>query len=396
MPGETPKVLIAYDDSSAYDQSFLSATDAAEVRSYIVANVAKGPEGAPEFRVLDVNADMSNEHPAWQEAMKAAKGKALPVALINGTKSNFDGPVPKGAKAMVEVLKTCFGEHKLPMQSQAPPEAYALNDDDFNPANRKTGLEARDFKLQPFGSLAFAPAYDLTDLDDKAIEDAIVQKDAEHSWLDDLRNVGMNGTRFPSLDQNGQGFCWCYSSGGSVLYIRAKNGQPFSSLSPHAIACKQTGFRDQGGWGNKSLEFIATKGIPSATFWPQKSMDRKYDNDKTWADAARHKVSKWMELEPRNKRQLATCLVRNIPVVVDFNWWSHSVCAVRLVKWGPNGANMSIRIQNSWSDSWSQNGLGDLTGSKAIPDGAVAPRVVVASYQRNDRRAFEREFRQAP
>jgi hypothetical protein len=75
------------------------------------------------------------------------------------------------------------------------------------------------------------------------------------------------------------------------------------------------------------------------------------------------------------KHQLATCLLLNIPVVTDFNWWGHSVCAVRLVKRNP----FTIRIWNSWGDSWSDSGMGDLTGSKAIPDGAVAPRVMTAS-----------------
>ena len=38
-----------------------------------------------------------------------------------------------------------------------------------------------------------------------------------------------------------------------------------------------------------------------------------------------------------------------------------------------------LRILNSWGDSWSDNGTGVLSGSKAIPDGAVAPSNVLAA-----------------
>jgi len=80
--------------------------------------------------------------------------------------------------------------------------------------------------------------------------------------------------------------------------------------------------------------------------------------------------------------QVATCLLSRIPVVVDFNWWSHSVCGCDLVeldrslelydvnRWG-------IRIWNSWRDSWGTAGMGVLAGNKARPDGASVPRVTM-------------------
>ena len=61
-----------------------------------------------------------------------------------------------------------------------------------------------------------------------------------------------------------------------------------------------------------------------------------------------------------------------IPVVSDFNWWGHSVCTLDLVSLSP----FTTRIWNSWGDTWSENGTGLLQGSKALPDGMIAPRVI--------------------
>src|SRR4051812_25255973 len=53
-----------------------------------------------------------------------------------------------------------------------------------------------------------------------------------------MRRTGANGSKIPSLDQNGQGYCWSYSIIGGVIYARLKAGQPYVRLSPHAVACK--------------------------------------------------------------------------------------------------------------------------------------------------------------
>jgi hypothetical protein len=170
--------------------------------------------------------------------------------------------------------------------------------------------------------------------------------------------------------------CWAHSSTSAALIIRALNNEPYADLSAYAVACVIKNYRDQGGWGAESLAFIAERGIPTSEFWPQKSMSRGNDNPKTWENAARHKFTEWMDLDPRDmKRQLVTCLLLGIPVVSDFNWWGHSVCSIDLVSLNP----FRTRIWNSWGDSWSANGTGILEGRRAIPDAAIAPRVMTAS-----------------
>lgn len=172
------------------------------------------------------------------------------------------------------------------------------------------------------------------------------------------------------------GNCWFHSGTSAHLVLTAAMGEPYEDLSAYAGACIIKDYRDEGGWGAEGVEWQAANGIPTSQFWPQQSMSKSNDTPAMRANAALHKITEWMDLEPNNmKAQLVTCLLSNIPVVVDFNWWSHSVCALDVVSLSP----FSIRIWNSWSDTWSENGTGVLTGSKAMPDGAIAPRVVMPS-----------------
>jgi hypothetical protein len=227
-------------------------------------------------------------------------------------------------------------------------------------------------------------------MSDQEIEAAIIQKNADKSWLDDIRNRGMKGSPIPSRDQNGKGYCWAHSSVSATLLIRAQNNQPYSDLSAFAVACIIKGYRDEGGWGQESLDFIATRGVPSSAYWAQRSMSPQNDKPETWANAKLHRVTEW--IQPKTARQFATCLCNNIPVVSDFNWWSHSVCSVRLKAWGPNGSNLTTTIWNSWGDGWSANGMGDLGPGKSLPDDMVAPRVVTAAYAMNMKAARDRAF----
>lgn len=172
------------------------------------------------------------------------------------------------------------------------------------------------------------------------------------------------------------GNCWAHSTVSASLIVRALNNQPYADLSAFAIACIIKGYRDEGGWGAESLEWAAVNGCPTSQFWPQQSMSRSNDTPAMRENARLHKVTEWMDLDPQQMQvQLVTCLLSGIPVVSDFNWWGHSVCSIDLVSVSP----FRTRIWNSWGDSWSENGTGILEGQKAIPNGAIAPRVIDAS-----------------
>ncbi len=258
-------------------------------------------------------------------------------------------------------------------------DPYLIGPNDLTHPGCARGGIPRDYSAYPVGYLACAKPFDLTLKTDDEIEADIIRKNAENSWLDCVRDKGNFGQRIPSRDQNGKGYCWKHSGTSANLLVRARDNMPYVDLSAYAGACMIKNFRDEGGWGSEGVDWCADKGDPSSQFWPQQSMSRANDNPATWANAALHKIVEWMDGDPRNIRQLATALCNDLPVVTDFNWWSHSVCACRLIAWGPNGKNLRIRIWNSWGDSWKAAGMGDLEGSQAIPDGIVVPRVLVAS-----------------
>lgn len=248
------------------------------------------------------------------------------------------------------------------------------------------GLVPRNLKTHPIGCYASAPAWDKNvPLIPRSEWSARIKEMTEQkSRLSDIRNIGNLGQRIPALDQNGQGYCWAYGSTGAVMLLRAAMGLPYVRLSGHAVGCKIKNFRDEGGWGAASLDFIKTYGVPSVDLWKEKSMSRSNDTEATWRDAAKHKVTEgWVDIEAAiydrdlSFDQVATCLLNRIPVVCDFNWWGHCVVAMDLVE--VERGSFGLLILNSWSDAWSENGAGVLRGSKAIPDNAVAPRVATAA-----------------
>lgn len=258
------------------------------------------------------------------------------------------------------------------------------------------GLVPRNYSAIPVGSMAGSTTFErlneeLPLIDWARMPELIAEKVAAKSQLSDIRNSADNGKPFAALDQNGQGYCWNYSGTAASMLLRAVANMPYVRLSGHANACMIKNFRDQGGWGAAGLERQMSHGTPSVEFWPEKSMSRANDNAATWQNAALHKVCEgFIDIdEPAYDRRLSfqqvlTCLLCNIPVIGDFNWWGHSVCLMDAVDVAPSRpANdprrYGVRILNSWTNNWGTLGTGVLTGSKAVPDGATAPRAITLS-----------------
>lgn len=241
---------------------------------------------------------------------------------------------------------------------------------------RMRGLRPRSFRANPFGSLPYARPFNLPLVPQTEWEARLKEQMEAKAQLSDLRNEGMDGKPIPSRDQDGKGYCWAHSSTSCCLLARAAAGMPYVDLSAYAVACIIKGYRDEGGWCGESMEFIAARGVPTSEFWPQQSMSRSNDRPETWENARLHIVIDWMDLDPANmKAQLITALLNGYCVASDFNWWGHSVCTMDLVSLSP----LRTRIWNSWGDGWSSNGTGVLEGSKAVPNNAIALRVVRAS-----------------
>jgi len=244
------------------------------------------------------------------------------------------------------------------------------------PAEQRMGLVPRNFSAYPVGYTAAARPFDLPLIPESEWQDRLNAKVSNQDFLSEIRKTSNFGQPIPSRDQDGKGYCWAHSTVSAVLLVRAANNQPYADLSAYAIACIIKGYRDEGGWNQQSMDFLFERGCPTSEFWPQQSMSRANDRPTTWDNAKLYAGIEGMDLDPRDmKRQLVTCLLMDIPVAIDLNWWSHSICACDLVNLNP----FRIRIWNSWGDTWSEQGMGILEGSKAIPDGATALRVVRAT-----------------
>ncbi len=243
------------------------------------------------------------------------------------------------------------------------------------------GLVPRDLNTYP--PQMFQPPDQLKLIPRSEWEARIADQEKYQTSLEHIRMSGMNGQMIPALDQNGQGYCWAYSTTMAVMLLRAVMNQPYVRLSGHAIGCKVKNFRDEGGWCGLSAKFQKEQGCPSVEYWKEKSMSKANDTAATWENAATHKVTEdWIDLSRPVYDQnltfdmIATCLLTNVPVAVDFNEWSHSLCAIRLVRL--EAGVYCIKILNSWTDQWGDRGMGVINKSWDV-DGAVALRVTGAS-----------------
>lgn len=257
------------------------------------------------------------------------------------------------------------------------------------------GLVPRDYDANPLGSMRGSMLMEaVTDMPLIPMEEwpeRIAEKVANKSQLSDIRMRGNNGAPIPSLDQNGQGYCWSYSTTSAAMLLRAAANMPYVRLSGHANAWVIKGGRDQGGWGAQSLDRAMSHGIPSVEFWKEKSMSSSNNTPETWENAKLHRIAEgWIDLQAaqydRNlsAQQVGTVLLCNVPGIFDFNHWSHSVAGMDLVDAYPNRSardiyRYGVRIWNSWRDSWGQLGTAVLKDRKAWPDGATAPRSITLS-----------------
>lgn len=245
------------------------------------------------------------------------------------------------------------------------------------------GLVPRDMAAYPVG--AFAPPAAIQLIPRSEWSERIRQMEADKSRLSDVRAVGNNGAPIPSQNQSSWPYCWGYGTGGAAVILRAVMNQPYVPLSSFGMSYTIMKGKKQGAWGALSLDFAINRGIPSEAVWPNlKAQSIPPDGDPVWQDAAKHKVTHgWMELEPAaydrdlSFDQTITCLLNRVPVVVDMNWWGHAIVALDAVETSPG--KFGIRIWNSWTDQWGEKGMGVLAGSKAIPDNAVAPSVILAT-----------------
>ena len=254
-----------------------------------------------------------------------------------------------------------------------------------HPKDAAFGCVPRDYEEYPEAMFAQPDGMKLIEPSDW---DAYYDKDEEtKSSLEHVFLGGPDGKpRFVNLDQGQFGDCWCFSTGHSIMVNRLAQNLPIVRLNPSAVATMLKR-PDMGGWCGLSAQFARDNGYPvegtGPGQWPLQSHDMRYDTAESRELMTHHKITEdWVDLTKQvynrnlTERQLATCLFNNYACPVDFNWWGHSVCALRMVRisrgeWG-------LLILNSWK-GWGRYGLAVLRGNQRIPNGAVCVRSVTTS-----------------
>lgn len=240
------------------------------------------------------------------------------------------------------------------------------------------GLVPRNFDEHP--AEMFSPPGDM-DLVDPADYDALIdEQEANRSSLEHLYlDAG-----WENLDQVSDGYCWAYSTGHAAMLCRTRDHQPYARLEPHGMAAILKHGKNEGGWCGLSGQFLEEVGCPDVAHWKRASRDVRQDTPEMRANAALYRMTEgWVDLSrpayDRNLtlRQVATqLLVCNNPCQADFNWWGHSVCAVRWVR--VEAGSYGLLILNSWK-GWGRRGLAVLRGSRMLCDGAICVRNVRVS-----------------
>lgn len=110
IPGDGFRVLIVYESEQLddYPAAQVDALYSSDVRAYLSAKCVAGATGWPDYRILDADADMALDSVWWQEAMKRPR-ISLPWVLIDSPQGGFEGPMPAGPDALLELLKKYGG-----------------------------------------------------------------------------------------------------------------------------------------------------------------------------------------------------------------------------------------------------------------------------------------------
>lgn len=239
----------------------------------------------------------------------------------------------------------------------------------------KRGYQSRDRSKMPYGKVgAFSAKFDLPVIPRSRWTDMIRGKERDKTRLTDIRRR----RKMKSLDQDGTNFCWGNGPVNCVRMVRAMDNQQDVDLSPASICAPIKRYRNQGGWGSEALKYIVEHGICPSSLWPANYYrNAQYDTPESREARKAFKVLRWYDLAARSFDQLMTCVLLNIPVAIGLNWWTHEVEAQDGVVLGPD--RFGIRIWNSWTDEWGDEGESVLTEAKARPDDACAPIMAVAA-----------------
>lgn len=244
------------------------------------------------------------------------------------------------------------------------------------PSTHGRGLVPRDRQSFPNGCFAWAePFPDELLVPEDEIQDRIDAMTADKQRLLDLREKFYEVLK--SLDQDGLGLCWAFSTTKANMYLRAIMRLPLLRLSAWWVAGKVKGWRDQGGWGGESLAYEVKYGVPEMHFCPD--YHSKHDTPECNNNAALHKVVEWWEGSDdpdKALHQKFSAHLMGLPTVDDYDFLRHSMCGVWCKKWR---GEPEVVEDNSWGEDQGDKGLYTIKGKACRPNGLWIPRVTSPS-----------------
>ncbi len=192
-------------------------------------------------------------------------------------------------------------------------------------------------------------------------DDRIRQKEKDRSRLKDFAlDMGLT-----VLDQNGTNYCWINAPTFCCMVTRLQETGQAIRLSPASVGAPIKNFRNQGGWGSQGLDYMRKNGINLQGDWPANAINRSYYTEENRQKAKANIVLEYYYL--KNWQEMASCILAGIPVGAGYNWWSHEVTGMDILK-----GSHDLIIADSWSTSYGDRGYGVLKGSRKYPDDAVA------------------------
>lgn len=261
--------------------------------------------------------------------------------------------------------------------------ANALADDDTDivppviDGQRMTlGLIPRDYDKVPCGSNG-------NEFPDSLLIPEDTLKDAYETYVQtriSFFNLRKRvGGYLDSLNQNGYGLCWEFSTIKSYMYAREIAGLVRFMPSWWWIAGKINKWADRGGWCERSAAYLVQHGVPRFDLCPEYS--KKYDTPEAEQDAKNHTLTEFWDTSDDKAKRAHQCLSAYLTGFcgpMDFNHMGHSM-AFGYVSRFVSLYDFDVDCDNSWGMKSGVDGYYRLKGRKAMPDSAVLFRVTKAT-----------------
>jgi len=242
----------------------------------------------------------------------------------------------------------------------------------------QTGYVERDYERTPYGSVGAAPPGEIEVFPFEEWPDRIADLERNKATLKDIWADSPIGVLF----QKDYPFCHGFAAVEAVMVEAACQGLPYVELSASSVAAPVTNYTKAGAWIGKDLQQIVKVGVAPVSLIPMLT-HRRSDFPPGWElEAAKHRVTEFAELRPRDFQQQGSAILQGHAVSVGQNHWSHAVLqlCVRDMDKSKKAADPNrygIELLNSWGESWGDGGFAIQVGSKKFADEAYVVRQVI-------------------